>query len=402
VKVLHVMNDSVPLIGGYTTRSRNIVVHQKRMGIEPFVLTSVRQGPTEKEIEYFDDIPYFRTQRPKTGFLRKSPLLGIFKELYQLHIRIREISYKIAPDVIHAHSPILCAIPALSAGKIRGVPLVYEIRAFWEDAAVASGKFKEDSFQYRSIRLLETLVCKRVDRIVSISRRMKKDLTYRGIPDDKLLVVPNGVDIEHVALKGENDGLSRRLGLYGRTVLGYLGTFYDFEGIDVLLEAFAILSKTHNKVSLLLIGGGEMEKSIKDQISRLNLPDVVLLPKVPLNSVNEYYALMDMVIYARKSSRITNLTTPLKPLEAMALGKPVICSSVGGLKELVGPGNGVFFTPGNSIELVNCCEFLMENPKMAKQLGTRGRKRALEKRNWEDLVTRYLSLYESLVDRQPH
>ena len=399
MRILHVMNDSIPLVGGYTSRSRCIVTHQQRIGMEPFVVTSVRQGPTGRDPEQFDGITYFRTQWPERSFLRKTPLLGLIKELSLFYTRIRKAVAEISPDIIHAHSPVLCAIPALVAARKAGVPLVYEIRAFWEDAAVASGKFTENALKYRLIRMLETVVCRRVDRVVSISRAMKEDLIARGIPENRLFVVPNGVDGFNLVPKARNRNLATRMGLDGKTVIGYLGTFYDFEGIDDLIRTFAMLNKQKKDVVLLLIGGGEMEQSIQAQATRLGNPNVVLIKKVPHNTVPDYYALMDMVIYPRKSTRITEMTTPLKPLEAMALGKPVICSAVGGLKELVGPDNGLFFTPENDQELIHCCKQLMHDPALADRLTALGRKRALEERNWSHIVEKYHSVYDGTGNR---
>jgi glycogen synthase len=392
-KILHVMNDSVPWVGGYTSRSKSIVTHQQRIGMEPYVVTSVRQGPTVKDREQIDGITYFRTKWSGTNLLKKVPLFGLLKELSLFYTRIRDVVKEVSPDILHASSPVLCAIPALMAVRKMDIPLVYEIRAFWEDAAVASGKFTENSLKYRLIRILETIVCRHADRIVPISWAMKEDLLARGIPKNKLFVVPNGVDGLNFAPKARNQNLFARMGLSGKTVLGYLGTFYDFEGIDDLIRAFEMLYKHQKDIALLLIGGGEMEQPIRDQVKRLRNPNVVLMKKVPPEAVPDYYALMDIVIYPRKSSRITDMTTPLKPLEAMALGKPVICSAVGGLKELVGSDNGLFFTPGNNRELINCCRRLMQSPELAARLAASGKKRALLERNWTQIVEKYVSVY---------
>ena len=393
------MNDTIPLIGGYTIRSRCIVTHQRRIGMEPFVITSVRQGPTPGNREQFDGITYFRTQWPKKSVLRKMPLAGLLKELSLFYTGIRKAAAEVSPDIIHAHSPVLCAIPAMIAARKLGVPLVYEIRAFWEDAAVASGKFKENSLTYRFIRILETAVCKHVERIVAISQSMKEDLLARGIPHNKLFVVPNGVDGLNFGPKVRNRELSARLGLEGKIVLGYLGTFYDFEGIDDLIRSFSKLRLQEKNVALLLIGGGEMAHAIQDQVRQLGDPAIILLSKVPPDTVPDYYALMDMVIYPRKSTRITEMTTPLKPLEAMALGKPVICSAVGGMKELVGIDNGLFFTPGNDRELIQCCKRLIHDPTLTARLAATGKKRALSERNWSCIVAEYLSVYDDIGRR---
>ena len=180
--------------------------------MEPFVVTSVRQGPTTVDQEQFDGITYFRTQWPKRSILRETPLLGLLRELTLFYARIRKAVTEISPDIIHAHSPVLCAIPALIAARKADVPLVYEIRAFWEDAALASGKFTENSLRYRFIRMLETAVCRCVDQTVPISRAMKEDLVARGIPENRLFVVPNGVDGPNFAPRAKDPEMAGRLG----------------------------------------------------------------------------------------------------------------------------------------------------------------------------------------------
>ena len=127
MRVLHVMNDSVPLVGGYTSRSRCIVTHQKGAGIEPFVITSVRQGFTEADIEEFDSITYFRTNWPRSGLLKKARAVGLLKELLVFYGSISRAAAAVSPDIIHAHSPVLCAIPALAVAQTYRIPLVYEI-----------------------------------------------------------------------------------------------------------------------------------------------------------------------------------------------------------------------------------------------------------------------------------
>lgn len=394
MKILHVMNDSVPLVGGYTTRSRSIVIHQKEIGMNPYVVTSVRQGATAENREEFDGILYYRTNWPEKCHLRNLKLLGLLKELSLFHDRILEVATEISPHIIHAHSPVLCAIPALFVARRLGIPVVYEIRAFWEDAAVASSKFGASSLQYRCIRTLETIVCRFVDRVAVISQAMKQDILNRRISRKKVFVAPNGVDASTFdALCIRDPELINQLGLGGKVVLGYLGTFYDFEGIDDLIRAFVRLNGQKQDIALLLIGGGEMENAIRDQVRSLNKPEIVLLGKVSPEKVPKYYALMDVVAYPRISTRITEMTTPLKPLEAMAFGKPVVCSDVGGLKELVGKDNALFFSSGNELELINCFKRLIDDPSLAARIAARGKHRALVEKNWSQLIGNYLPIY---------
>ena len=186
------------------------------------------------------------------------------------------------------------------------------------------------------------------------------------------------------------------LGLEGKFVFGYIGTFYDFEGIYDLVDVFHKLHEQEESAVLLLVGGGETERAIREKLKEHKADYIKFVGKVPHERVVDYYALMDVMVYPRKRTRVTEMTTPLKPLEAMALGRPVICSSVGGLVELVGKGNGFFFPPGNYDMLINCCRTLMHDPVMRRELGAKGKERAFTERSWDKIVKKYVSVYDSL------
>ena len=393
--VLHLLDVSLPVISGYSTRSKYIILNQRKLGLNPVVITSPHH-PYDYSEEINEGTRYFRTSMSVPQILTSLP---IFSELYYVNAvykKILEIAKSNHIDIIHAHSPSLLGLSALKAAKKLNLKLVYEIRAFWEDAAVASGKYSAKALKYRAVRSLESYICRKSDRVVTISQAMKKELISRKIPDTKITVVPNGVDLSGFRLEEKNMALLSSLGLEGKFVFGYLGTFYDFEGIYSLVDAFQKLHEQEKNAALLLVGGGETEGAIRKKLKRLNANYIIFVGKIPHERVLDYYALMDVIVYPRKHTRVTEMTTPLKPLEAMALGKPVICSSVGGLVELVGKENGLFFPPGNYDILVNCCRMLMHDPVMRKELGTNGKERAINERSWDKIVKKYIRVYDSI------
>ena len=389
---LHVLDVSFPIISGYSSRSKDIIFAQKQIGMRPLALTSPHH-PYNGDIEWCDGIEYFRTCIPNRS--RLFDIHGNYEIRFvnAVHRRILDVVKANNVNIIHAHSPSLLGLAAIWASKKMGLKVVYEIRAFWEDAAVASGKYQEHSFKYKLVKNLETFVCKHVPRIVTISQAMKNDLVFRGIPAKKVFVVPNGIDLGILNKPVQDSSLASRLGLVGKTVFGYLGTFYDFEGISDLIEAIVKLHETEKEAVLLLVGGGERESSIIKRLMDLDVDYIIFVGKVPHEMVVEYYKIMDVIVYPRKSTKVTELTTPLKPLEAMALGKPVICSAVGGLVELVGSDNGLFFTPGNLDALVDICRYFLRNFSSLKKLAKRGEERAIKERRWDRIVKEYESVY---------
>ena len=386
---------SFPIISGYSSRSKYVISNQIQMGLNPIVLTSPHQA-TGKEIEYHDGLKYHRSSLPHSNLLTSIPGFNEILFVNAMYKRILQVAQTEQVVIIHAHSPSLLGLAAIKAAKRMDVKVVYEIRAFWEDAAVASRKHSQKSPRYRLSRKLETYVCSHVHRVVTISKAMKNELISRGISEDKIFVVPNGVDQRAFEPRLKNVDLLRRIGLEGKTVFGYIGTFYCFEGIDDLVDAFASFHNEEKNVALVLVGGGETENRIKHQLDKLNIDDIVFVGKVPHEKVVEYYSLMDIMVYPRKSMRITELTTPLKPLEAMALGKPVVCSSVGGLIELVGADNGLFFPPGNRKILVECLKKLLHDIALREKIARNGKKRALLEKRWDIIVKSYTDIYNSI------
>lgn len=399
MRILHILNDSVPLVSGYAARSKCIVKYQQRARFEPFVVTSLRQGPTLYTTEEIEGITYFRTNPTPGSLLDRRLQLLLGAELGFFYRSILRSVRRVNPSIIHAHSPILCAIPAWLASKKTSLPFIYEIRAFWEDAAVASYKITEESIRYKVIRLLETIVCRLADSVVTISEGMRRDLLERGLPPSKVFVVPNGVDTERYHWASRDTDLVSILNLDEKLVFGYVGQFYDFEGVDDLVRAFGTLSQEESNAVLLLVGGGEKETQIRALTKQINKKNIIMTGKVSYDMAERYYSLIDVLVYPRKSTRLTELTTPLKPLEAMAMGKPIIASAVGGLIELIGEQSGLFYPPGDQNCLLICCKRLLRERNLRVLLGTNGQRRAFEQRNWAMIVKKYGPIYQEAIDK---
>ena len=260
---------------------------------------------------------------------------GLLGEAAGLAAHIRAIDRAVAafrPNILHAHSPVLDALAGLAVARRRRLPLVYEIRAFWEDAAVGNGTGTAGSARYRATRALESWACRRADAIAVICEGLRGDLIARGLPRDKIIVSPNGVDL---GLFGQplarDSALAEELGLAGAEVIGFIGSFYDYEGLDDLIAALARLVAVRPKARLLLVGGGPMEAALRAQAERSPVAAAIrFVGRVPHQQVERYYSLVDILAYPRKRMRLTDLVTPLKPLEAMAQGKLVAASDVGG------------------------------------------------------------------------
>jgi PEP-CTERM/exosortase A-associated glycosyltransferase len=394
MRILHLLDLSAPTIAGYASRSRAIVNGQRAMGLEPVVLTSVRhKNVSGAESEEIDGIRHYRTLKPTEG--KRQPVA----EMYWLRQRVLEVARKERVDLIHAHSPILTGIPAWMAARQLGLRCVYEIRALWEDASVERGDTTGQSVRYGLTRGAETFLTRRVDAVVCICEGIRRDVGERGLPAERLHVVPNGVDVARFVPRPSDDDARAKLGFQGRTVVGYVGTFGGFEGVEDLVEALAQLIKGgRNDLAGLMVGTGATYESCREIARRHGLADRILHPgHVPAEEVERLYSVIDVLAYPRRSFRLTELTTPLKPLEAMAMEKAVIGSDVGGIRELVQDGvTGLLHRAGDAGDLAAKIETLVDDPALRRTLGRQARAWVAEERDWKQIVPRYASVYEAV------
>ncbi|TFW30710.1 TIGR04063 family PEP-CTERM/XrtA system glycosyltransferase [Massilia horti] len=399
MRVLHVLDHSIPLHSGYTFRTRSILQHQRALGWETFHVTGSKQGAAGARAETVDGLTFYRTA---PGPLARLPVLNQLDVIRQLTARLLEVAREVQPDILHAHSPALNAIAALSVGRKLGIPVVYEVRAFWEDAAVDHGTSREWGLRYRVTRALETHALRQVDAATTICEGLRGDILARGIDPAKVTVIPNAVDIEDFSVDGTRDhALAQQLDLEGKTVLGFIGSFYAYEGLNVLLDALPALSKANPDLRVLLVGGGPQDAALKAQAERLGVLDrVVFTGRVPHDQVQRYYNLVDVLVYPRLKMRLTDLVTPLKPLEAMAQGRLLVASDVGGHHELIEDGRtGVLFKAGDPAALADKVLALLAAPESWPALRARGRRFVEERRSWAASVDRYRAVYGALAGR---
>ena len=402
LRVLHVLDHSIPLHSGYTFRSRSILQQQRARGWETHHLTGSKQGSKSAGHETVDGLVFHRTA-PESGLLARLPVLNQKAVIDGLAARLLPLAKEIKPDLIHAHSPVLNAVAALRVGRQLGIPVVYEIRAFWEDAAVDHGTSREWGLRYRLTRALETWALKRVDAAFTICEGLRAEIVGRGIPASKVTVIPNAVNIEDFSTDGTRDeALAVELGIAGKPVLGFIGSFYAYEGLDVLLQALPEMLKVNPDVRVLLVGGGPQDAALKEQARQLGVADkVIFTGRVPHDQVQRYYNLVDILVYPRLKMRLTDLVTPLKPLECMAQGRLLVASDVGGHKELIEDGKtGVLFAAGDAKQLAAKVLALLSEPQRWPALRAAGRTFVEQERNWRASVARYQAVYRGLVGKE--
>ena len=397
-RVLHILDHSLPLQSGYTFRTRAILTSLQKAGVEVRAITGARHSAEGPPRETIDGLTFERL--PAAPVPGGPPGLREWREIETLRKQIERVAHDWQPDILHAHSPALCGMAGLRAARRLGLPLVYEIRAFWEDAAVGNGMGREGSLKYRLTRALENRVVAGADAVFTICEGLRADLVGRGHDAGKIALSPNGVDL---SLFGEpvprDDALAREIGIGEGPVIGFIGSFYDYEGLDDLIAALPALRERHPGAQLLLVGGGPMDAALRAQAAASAATGaIVFTGRVPHTEVERYYSLIDVLAYPRKRSRLTDLVTPLKPLEAMAQQRIVAASDVGGHRELIEAGTtGLLFPPGDPPAIAGALAAFIDSRDKWPDMRRAGREHVARHHDWARNIEGYQHIYQKLL-----
>ena len=400
MRILHVLDHSLPLQSGYAFRTAAILHEQRRQGYETLQLTTPRQNAGADIVEDVDGLRFHRTPLPGASRL---PLARYAQEVAATARRIDELIASFQPDIVHAHSPVLNALPAFKATRLSGIPVVYEVRALWEDAAVDHGTTRTGSLRYHASRTVETWALRRASHVTTICEGLRAEIVARGVAPDRVTVIPNAVDAKDFVF-GRQSGdaaLQNQLRLEGRRVIGFAGSFYRYEGLDLLIDALTILAPSHPDVAVLLIGGGPQEEALRAQVAARGLGDrVVFAGRVPHGEVQRYYELIHLLVYPRRRMRLTDLVTPLKPLEAMAQGRMFVASDVGGHRELVRHGETGFLSKADDAQaLARTIASVLADTASWPRIAQTARRFVEAERTWARSVGRYREVYATLTGK---
>ena len=302
--------------------------------------------------------------------------------------------------MLHAASPGKNAQVAIDIGHHYGLPVVYEVRGLWHDSGVAQGMLIPDSEAYRQQHEQHVDAMRQADAVVTLSEVLKAECIREGVDEDKIGVVPNGVAVEQYAPKNRSGELANRTGIeLDDVVLGYIGLVRSLEGLRLLLQACEVLRGRYANLKVLIVGGGRDLSALQREARERGLADVVIFTgEIPHDQIAAYYAMLDVFVIPRTRSRVTELVTPMKPYEAMAMEKAVVVSDVAALMEVVTDGEtGRVFAADDVESLTQTCAELIENPTLRMQLGQKGSEWVRSERAWTRVVEGYRGIYESAI-----
>ncbi|NUP00465.1 MAG: glycosyltransferase [Nonomuraea sp.] len=401
-RVLHLVTNALPYTqAGYTVRTHRIVTSQKAAGLDPHVVTSwgwpMLQGHADAAArEEIDGIPYYRLLPDGHGevpFEMRGRMVkgaeGVTKLVEQLR-----------PQILHAATDHRNGSVAHAVRDRTGTPFVYEVRGFLEETWASRDPIRVGSQRHVLQREREAFLMREADAVVTLAETMATEIVERGVPREKIHLAPNAVD--DTLLSAHYDGASFRAEYDiapGEIVVGSVSSIVAYEGFATLLRAAALLRDDGTPVRVLIVGDGAERENLLDLVQELGLRDAVLPGRVGPDEALQAQDAIDIFACPREDLRVCRLVTPLKPVEAMALGKPVVLSDLPALSELVGSdGAGLLVPPGDPAALAKALAGLREDPARRAEMGEAGRAEVAAKRTWSRVAETYQALYRSLAE----
>ncbi len=412
-KILHLLATSLPDLSGYSIRSHNILLYQKKF-VNPFALTS----PTcfqKKLPDIINNIIYFRYPPDKVfNFFSKPEIFNklritklfeiIYFSLLKLPLIYLQRFIEIQnPDIIHGHSTAKFAKYGEKIARKKKIPFIYEIRGFVEDTLVEQGFIRKNSRKYLRRRKQENLLMKRADLVITLGEAMKKDIIRRGIDEKKIFLVSNAVNTKLLSPMKPNLTLKKTLGLEEKLIIGYVGSIRKIEGLEILFRAAKLLEQKIKNLYVVIVGKYTTKyfRELKFLAKELGIENnISFIGEIPNDEIHNYYSIFDIVIIPRINSRVTRLVTPLKPLEAMAMGKLLITSDLPALKEMVKPYvSGDLFETENPVNLSDKIYKYISDSELRENLGKSARDFVIKNYDWDIIIKHYHIIYENLLNK---
>jgi glycosyltransferase involved in cell wall biosynthesis len=304
---------------------------------------------------------------------------------------------RLRPAVIHAASDWHTGLAALRAARVCGVPFVYEVRGLWELTELSAKPGWDATERYALQVALETQVARAADGVLAITSQVAGVLADRGVDHSLMRVAPNCVDpLEFLPLPPDPVYAQRQGIDLSRPVVGYAGSLVGYEGLDVLLDAIALLRQRGVEVTVAIAGSGPAEPELKAEAARLGVEDAVRwLGRIPHADVPRLWSAVDVAVFPRRSEPVTELVSPLKPLEAFAAGRAVIVSDVQPQLDLAGAAQerAAAFAAGDSESLAAVLGDLLGDPERRAGLGRHARLWVGGERSWQRVGAVFADAY---------
>jgi glycogen synthase len=396
MKILHVVYQSLPNISGSSIRTRDIVMSQKEIGLEPVVVSSPFQnGISNAQLDIIHNIKHYRTYNNNPDDLvkeNKSTLYKRFKKSTQIvtfYKKVKKIVKNEKPDIIHAHATFFCAITAFYVGRKFKVPVCYEVRSLWEEREKKQAANIVQKLQPKIITFLETTAMKKSDKVIVINKNLKKEMVSRNIKN--IDIIQNGVNFSLIKETTNSSFTGEKIRF------GYIGSVSPIEGLDLVARVWKRLEEKGLQNEFHVYGSGTYFENLNNLIESLGLKNFHLHGIIDSEKIHGAFNQIDVIVNARLKSKISDTVTPLKPLEAMAYRKLVVASDVGGMRELIQDNQtGILFKADADVDLEKRILLIIKNG-INEQIIESAYNYVYNEKSWRENAKKYHEIYKKLL-----
>ena len=402
--LLYVLHNSLPYnSGGYATRAHGLMVGALQSGWDVHVVT--RRGyPHDRkglknskgpDFEIIDGVKYHRLFEDVRGF-GKIPF-NIYLQEFAAHLA--EKVKDIRPSIIHAASNHTIGLATNKVAHAFDIPSIYEIRGLWEITRISRQPEFENTEYFNMMARLECQSAVEATKVFAITHALADEMRKRDKRINEIGYLPNGVDLKRFNPMPKDRKLAKKLSIKDEVIIGYVGSIVSYEGLDLLMDALrVVIDNGITNFKMIVVGDGIFLPKVLERYEINNLEEyVTFVGRVPHEEVESYYSLIDIAPFPRLPLPVTEMVSPLKPFEAMAMKKAVISSDVAALAEIVSDNdNGILFEKGNIEDFAEKLSLLIKDEQLRIKLGNRARDWVKSNRDWEIVCSTLVDTYDAL------
>ena len=408
MKILYVSHYYYPERAAPVSRAMELCRVWRELGHEPIVLTGFPHFPSGRvEPSY----RYRLTQREeienttvhRTWVLPAANRGIIKRSISFLSFAISAILYttckNVRADVVISTSPqLFTGLVGYWISRLRRIPFIFEVRDLWPDSIAALGVVRENVF-IRVLRRVEMFLYRKANHIVAVTDHLRNEIIKKGIPPHKVTVFSNGANTDLFKPRKPPVELAKRLGVYDKFVVAYIGNFANAYDFDLVLQVARKLEAV-NDIVFFLAGSGIQYERVEEYLNREKPPNVMLHPSVDRLELPNYLALASLALVPLKNSDFFRGHRPCKTFEIMAMEIVPIILLNGEMRELLdGKGIAHFVEPGNAGELEACLRNYFENPTQLEPIGKKARQYIERHFSMRSIGQAYLECLEVAISR---
>lgn len=391
---------------GYTVRTHSLLKNTKNSGIN--IIGVSRYGyPYDKPKEYYEKIGINDYEKDGVKYIKLLNGTDNFNdnnivEYIKKYVNILvETAKKHNADIIHGASNWFNGLAAYYAGKILGIPSIYEIRGFWDESSLALRPELHEADMIKMKQFMENFVINNVTKVITINDNLKDELIERLPHINNIDIIYNGVDMDKFNIdKHIKYEMRQKFKIDDdTTIFGYIGSLLNYEGIEYILQSIKRLSDKKYKIKFFMIGDGKEKDNLLKLVNTLKIESYFeYIGKISHDEVSKFYNMFDIIVYPRKNDKVCRTTSSSKIFETMCMAKPIIVSKLPAYDEIITDRyNGLYCMPDDIDDIYNKIVELINDKELQNTIGNNAREWVMKNRDWKSLGLKLSEIYKQIL-----